>query len=135
MNVEEKTDKERIIVAVDDMFFAAKILSTAEQLGRTVERVKTREQLSAALVKQGPALLLIDLNSTQWDALEVIASCKSLSTPHARRILGFLSHVQVELKGLAEAAGCDVVMPRSAFAQALPAILSGKLPNSSAKHP
>lgn len=131
----EKISDGRIIVAVDDMFFAAKILGAAQNLGRTVERVKTVEQLFASLPTEAPALLLIDLNSAQFDALQLIASLKSQAKYAALTVLGFLSHVQVDLKRQAEAIGCDSVMTRSAFSQALAEILTGQLPKSSAKQP
>jgi hypothetical protein len=38
-------------------------------------------------------------------------------------LIGYLSHVQGELKVQAQEAGCDMVMPRSAFSQNLPQIL------------
>jgi hypothetical protein len=38
-------------------------------------------------------------------------------------VLGYLSHVQGELKLKAQEAGCDTVVPRSAFSQSLPQIL------------
>jgi len=38
-------------------------------------------------------------------------------------IIGFVSHVQGELKLKAQEAGCDVVIPRSAFSQNLPQLL------------
>jgi hypothetical protein len=38
-------------------------------------------------------------------------------------IVGFLSHVQGELKVKAQEAGCDMVVPRSAFSQNLPSLL------------
>ena len=40
------------------------------------------------------------------------------------RMVGFLSHVQVDLAEQARAAGCDEVMPRSKFTQNLAEILS-----------
>jgi hypothetical protein len=40
------------------------------------------------------------------------------------RVVGFLSHVQTELAAQARAAGCDEVMPRSAFTQNLMTILA-----------
>jgi CheY-like chemotaxis protein len=134
MEAEQKPVHEKIFVAVDDMFFAAKILGTAQQLGRRVERLKSLAELREALEEEIPALLIIDLNSTQFQALEMVEFCKAHPALSAMPILGFLSHVQVELKRRAEQSGCDFVMPRSAFAQTLPEILSGKLPNSSAKH-
>ena len=45
--------------------------------------------------------------------------------PASRKInlIAYLSHVQGELKQQAHAAGCDMVLARSAFSQNLPAIL------------
>jgi DNA-binding NarL/FixJ family response regulator len=40
------------------------------------------------------------------------------------KVIGFLSHVQLDLAAQAQAAGCSEVMPRSAFTQNLAAILS-----------
>ena len=41
----------------------------------------------------------------------------------ATSIIGFLSHLQGDLKLKAVEAGCDTVMPRSAFSQSLPSLL------------
>src|SRR5689334_16648990 len=112
MNEGAKSANDRIIVAVDDMFFAAKILTTAQNLGRQVERVKTPEQLIEALKQGAPALLIVDLNSPHFQSLEAIAALKSQAALSGMRILGFLSHVQVELKRRAEDAGFDIVIPR-----------------------
>ena len=38
-------------------------------------------------------------------------------------VIGFLSHLQGDLKAKAVEAGCDIVMPRSAFSQNLPTLL------------
>jgi CheY-like chemotaxis protein len=131
--VEPKALAGKIIVAVDDMFFAAKILGAAQSVGRPVERVKTSEQLAESAALHPVALLIIDLNSTQFEALEIIARFKANPALAAIPILGFLSHVQIELKRQAEQTGCDYVMARSAFSQRLAEILSGKMPKSSAK--
>jgi len=37
-------------------------------------------------------------------------------------LIGYLSHIQVELKQQAQEAGCDMVLARSAFSQNLPLI-------------
>ena len=120
---------EKILIAVDDMFFAAKILSVAQHLGKTVERVKTATEIEAAITPNLPTLLIIDLNSTKFDAVEIIASLKA-QPQSSMTVLGFLSHVQIDLRRRAEQAGCDYVLPRSAFSQLLPDILSGKMPKA-----
>jgi hypothetical protein len=38
-------------------------------------------------------------------------------------VIGFLSHVQGDLQQKAHEAGCDMVLPRSAFSQNLPQLL------------
>jgi PleD family two-component response regulator len=131
--VEQNALQGKILVAVDDMFFAAKILGAAQSVGRQVERVKTKEQLAESASNGALALLIIDLNSAQLNPLEVIASFKSNPALAAIPIVGFLSHIQIELKRRAQELGCDYVMARSAFSQTLPEILSGKMPNSSTK--
>ena len=120
---------EKILIAVDDMFFVAKILSVAQNLGKTVERVKTATEIEAAVTAEMPTLLIIDLNSTKFDAVEIIGSLKA-QPQSAMAVLGFLSHVQLDLRRRAEQAGCDYVLPRSAFSQLLPDILSGKMPKA-----
>ena len=42
-------------------------------------------------------------------------------------VLGFYSHVDVETKNRAEAAGVDVVIPRSRMARELPGLVAGLL--------
>ena len=44
-------------------------------------------------------------------------------TEKGTSIIGFLSHVQGDLKQKAHEVGCDMVLPRSAFSQNLPQLL------------
>ena len=115
----------KIVVAVDDMFFAAKILNAAQNVGRDVERVSSLEALEESVAKQTPALLILDLNSSRLQPIATIKTLKAKQALASVPILGFLSHVQIELKRQAEAAGCDLVLPRSAFSQRLAEILAG----------
>ena len=117
----------KIVIAVDDMFFAAKILNAAQNVGRDVERVSSLEALEESLAKQTPALLILDLNSSRLQPISTIKTLKGKQALASVPILGFLSHVQIELKRQAEAAGCDLVLPRSAFSQRLAEILAGGL--------
>ncbi|MEW6127642.1 MAG: hypothetical protein AB1757_11450 [Acidobacteriota bacterium] len=118
---------ESILVAVDDMFFAAKILATAKTLGKTIERVKSTAEIQNYLDQKSPSLLLIDLNATKFDAIDLIRAIKADKRLEKPFIVGFLSHVQVDLKNRALEAGCNVVMPRSAFSQKLAEVLNGNI--------
>jgi DNA-binding NarL/FixJ family response regulator len=119
-------EKERVAILVDDMFFAAKINSAASACDRQIQRIRTREELEG-LVGNPPAMLIIDLNSDRLDPLETIEFFKSRPELSAVPLVGFVSHVQTELIRGAQAAGCDHVLPRSAFTQMLLDIVSGNL--------
>jgi DNA-binding NarL/FixJ family response regulator len=116
----------RVAILVDDMFFAAKINGAAAECGRSIERIKSREQLEA-LIANPPALVIVDLNSDRIDPLEAIRFFKSRSELSSAPVVSFVSHVQTDLIRAAQAAGCDLVLPRSAFTQMLVEIVSGDL--------
>jgi DNA-binding NarL/FixJ family response regulator len=125
-------ERDRVAIVVDDMFFTAKINGAAAECGRQIERVKTREQLDG-LAANPPSLVIVDLNSDRFDPLETIAFFKSHAVLSAVPIVSFVSHVQTELIRRAQAAGCDYVLPRSAFTQMLPQIVAGNLASIRAK--
>jgi CheY-like chemotaxis protein len=116
---------DKVIVVVDDMFFAAKINSAANIARRQIERVKSREHLEQEVSGYFPSLVIIDLNSNRLDPLQTIEFFKSRPELNSIPIVGFVSHVQTELIRLAQSAGCDYVLPRSAFSQLLPEIIAG----------
>ena len=119
-------EKDRVVILVDDMFFAAKINGAALECARQIERIRSRDQLEG-LVERPPAMVIIDLNSDRLDPLETIGFFKSRAELSSVPIVGFVSHVQTELIRGAQAAGCDHVLPRSAFTQKLLDIVSGNL--------
>jgi CheY-like chemotaxis protein len=119
-------NKETVAVLVDDMFFAAKINNAASACGRVVYRVKSRDQLEG-LVANPPSLIIVDLNSDRLDPLEAIPFLKASAELGHVPIVGFVSHVQTELIRNAQTAGCDYVLPRSAFTQLLAEIVAGNL--------
>lgn len=114
------------MILVDDMFFTAKINGAAAECGRYIERIKTREQLEG-LGANPPSLVIIDLNSDRLDPLETIAFLKSNAQLSAVPIVSFVSHVQTDLIRAAQAAGCDYVLPRSAFTQMIDEVVAGNL--------
>jgi CheY-like chemotaxis protein len=112
----------RIVVAVDDLFFLAKIRETARQLKVPIELAKTDRELLEKL-EPPPALIILDLNSTGLKPLPTIGKLRHKQELKKTPIIGFLSHLQADLKLKAQEAGCNLVMPRSAFSQNLPGLL------------
>jgi CheY-like chemotaxis protein len=115
----------RIFAFIDDLFFMAKIQETARKLNVKVEFVKTEKDLIDRLHQNGeekPSLIIFDLNNANAKPLTLIPKLKS-KMKKGTSIIGFLSHVQGDLKQKAHEAGCDMVLPRSAFSQNLPQLL------------
>ena len=115
----------RIFAFVDDLFFLAKIQETARKLNVKVEFVKTEGDLQERLKENGeekPSLIIFDLNNANAKPLTLIPKLKS-KLKKGTSIIGFLSHLQGDLKQKAHDVGCDMVLPRSAFSQNLPNLL------------
>lgn len=115
----------RIFAFVDDLFFLAKITETARKLNVKVEFVKTEKEALDRVAQNGdqkPSLIIFDLNNASAKPLTTIPKLKSKLKKHTT-VIGFLSHVQGDLKMKAMEAGCDMVLPRSSFSQNLPQLL------------
>jgi hypothetical protein len=116
----------RIFCFIEDLFFLAKIQETARKLGVRVEFVKGDKEVLARLTDlpeaERPTLLVFDLNNLNAKPMAMIPKFKT-KLKKATSIIGFLNHLQGDLKLKAIEAGCDTVMPRSAFSQSLPNLL------------
>jgi CheY-like chemotaxis protein len=115
----------RIFAFIEDLFFMAKIQETARKLNVKVEFVKTDKDLVEKMQQNGeekPSLIIFDLNNANAKPLTLIPKLKS-KLKKGTSIIGFLSHVQGDLKQKAHEVGCDMVLPRSAFSQNLPQLL------------
>jgi len=116
----------KIFFFIEDLFFLAKIQEASRKLGVKVEFVKGDKDVLARITEAAeadrPALLVFDLNNAAAKPLTIIPKLKA-KLKKSTSIIGFLSHLQGDLKAKATEAGCDSVMPRSAFSQSLPNLL------------
>lgn len=68
------------------------------------------------------------LEETTWDGVDLIVADLDVENPEAlvglgMPVLGYYSHVDVDTRKTAEAAGVDLVVPRSRMARELPALV------------
>jgi hypothetical protein len=116
----------RIFFFIDDLFFVAKIQETARKLGVKVEFIKNDKESLAKLTDveeaDRPALIVFDLNNANAKPMTLIPKLKA-KFKKSTSLVGFLSHLQGDLKAKAIEVGCDSVMPRAAFSQNLPNLL------------
>jgi CheY-like chemotaxis protein len=116
----------KIYFFIEDLFFIAKIQETARKLGVKVAFIKNEKEQVAALTDAAeddrPGLIVFDLNNANAKPMTLIPKLKT-KLKKTTSIIGFLSHLQGDLKAKAVEAGCDTVMPRAAFSQNLPNLL------------
>jgi CheY-like chemotaxis protein len=115
----------QVVALVDDLFFQAKLVETAKQLGVDLRTCATSDALATEIATDTPRLIIVDLNArgNPLDAAGRVAERVRDGGPEIP-VVAFLSHVQVDLAARATEAGFREVMPRSKFTQNLATILA-----------
>jgi DNA-binding NarL/FixJ family response regulator len=105
----------------DDMMFTSRITGTARDLGFEIRIARTQAGLETLIQSQPPAAVIIDLANPGLDLPMFLTAAKA-ANPQTT-IVAYGSHVDSETLKEARKAGCDVVLPRSQFAERLPELL------------
>lgn len=106
------------VVFVADLMLGSKVRETLKALGWEAVFVLSPDRSEAAMA--GPFdLLIADLNDSRLGPMEAIRAAKARSA----RVLAFGSHVDEGSLAAGRAAGADLVVPRSALANQLPALI------------
>lgn len=120
-----------VLAVVPDLFFATKITAVAKTVGVEVGIVPLPllfERCAAA----PPPLVLLDLHAP-GDPPAVVRALKADARTSAVPVIGFYSHVRVDLRSDALGAGIDEALPRSAFVKRLPGLLAGTDPHDATR--
>jgi len=115
--------KKKILAVVDDLLFTVKINDAAKRIGLDVEFLKSEKDVLDKARDDKPMLVILDLNANSMNPVHMIEKLKGNAELKGISIIGFVSHVQGELKQKAQDAGANMVMARSAFSQNLQQIL------------
>ena len=99
----------RILSLSNDLMLGSKVQETLKAAGHEV--------VASASIEE-----------STWDGIELIVADLDLENPEAlvglgMPVLGYYSHVDVETRKTAEAAGVDLVVPRSRMARELPQLV------------
>ena len=113
--------QKKVLAVVSDLFFSVKLTDAAKRSGLSLEFVKEPNDVLEK-AQEKPSLIIFDLNLESAEPLKLIAKLKGKSETKGISLIGYLSHIQGELKQQAQDAGCDMVLARSAFSQNLPQI-------------
>ena len=114
----QKQESKRVLAVVSDLFFTVKLNEAAKRNGLAIEFVKEAGELLEK-AKNRPTVIVFDLNFDAIEPLKLISELKAGPETKGVSLIGYLSHIQGELKQQAQEAGCDMVMARSALSQNL----------------
>ncbi len=114
----------RVVAAVKDLFFVARIRETARLAGVPLDFARTPEALADALAAGGASLVLVDLTATGWDYDALFGALDGVAPRPA--VLAFTTHALAgQTKPLHPR--CDRVLTKETLTQELGDILRGAL--------
>jgi DNA-binding NarL/FixJ family response regulator len=102
----------RVVAVFDDLLLGSNVLGTLRAAGHDAELA------GAADVSPGAAaVLVVDLGAARFDGVALVERLRATGELEATRTLGVYSHVDADTRRRAEAAGFDLVVPRSRMAR------------------
>jgi hypothetical protein len=109
----------RAVAFVPDLLFGSNVIGALKAGGHDPVLVSNPNDLAGAL--SGADVLIVDLTADVEDRIALAAPALGDGPP---RTLAFFSHVERDVRTEAEAAGFDLVIPRSRMARAASELVS-----------
>lgn len=109
----------RAVAYVPDLLFGSNVVGALTAAGHDPVLVSSAGDLEGALA--GADVVIVDLTD---DVPARIAAAGVALGPEPPRTLAFFSHVEADVRVAAEAAGFDLVVPRSRMARAAGQLVS-----------
>jgi hypothetical protein len=106
-----------IAAFIPDLLFGSNVVATLTAAGYDIRLVSTPDGI------EGADALIVDLTV---DAPERIGALPKQRPP----TLAFYSHVEVDVRRLAESAGIELIVPRSRMAREAPALVQRLIANA-----
>jgi hypothetical protein len=110
----------RVAALAPDLFFASKIDAMLRATGHEPRIEPTIDALAAAAREAD--VVIVDLHAEDAEPAEIVQRVAG------KPLLGFYSHVEVEVRRRAEQAGFSLVVPRSRVARELPQLIDDLTP-------
>ena len=102
-----------VVALFDDLLLGSNVLGMLRAAGHEVRLAGGAAQAHP----DGAAVLIVDLASAGFDGVAVVEALRAGGELGETRTLGVYSHVDADTKQRAEAAGFDLVVPRSRMAR------------------
>ena len=107
-----------VVAVFDDLLLGSNVLGMLRAAGH-----EARIAGAGAAQPGGADVMIVDLGSAGFDGIAVVEDLRAAGELGATRTLGVYSHVDAGTKRRADAAGFDLVVPRSRMAREGPALV------------
>lgn len=114
---------ERVLIAVPDLLFRSKLRDAARDAGMDTSSTSSPGVVLERARETRPDIVVVDLGDERIEPFDLIRKLKAEPSLSATRVVGFFSHVRIDIRDAAKAAGCDVILPRSAIVSALSGLI------------
>jgi CheY-like chemotaxis protein len=112
----------RVLAVFDDLLLGSNVLGMLRAAGHEADLAG-----GADVHPDEAAVLVIDLAAGTFDGVAIVESLRANGELGSTRTLGIYSHVDADTRRRAEAAGFDLIVPRSRMAREGPALVAGLL--------
>ncbi len=112
----------RVVVFVPDLLFGSNVVGAVEATGHDPVFAADIEAVRREL--PGAGLLIVDLTAEAEERIAAVAQVSASEVP----TLGFYSHVEADVRARAQAAGFELVVPRSRMAREGAALIARLTP-------
>jgi DNA-binding NarL/FixJ family response regulator len=102
----------RVVAVFDDLLLGSNILGMLRAAGHDAALSG-----GADVRPDGADLLIVDLGAAGFDGVAIVEALTAAGALEGTRTLGVYSHVDADTRRRAEAAGFDLVVPRSRMAR------------------
>jgi DNA-binding response OmpR family regulator len=110
----------RVLAVFDDLLLGSNVLGMLRAAGHEADLVGGGD-----VHPERAAVLIVDLAAGTFDGVAIVESLRASGELGSTRTLGVYSHVDVDTRRRAEAAGFDLIVPRSRMAREGPTLVSG----------
>ena len=108
----------RVLAVFDDLLLGSNVLGMLRAAGHEADLVGGGD-----VRPDGAAVLIVDLAAGTFDGVAIVESLRAGGELGSTRTLGVYSHVDADTKRRADAAGFDLVVPRSRMAREGPQLV------------
>jgi CheY-like chemotaxis protein len=115
----------RVVALVPDLMFGSRVVSMLEAAGHEVTLTPHEDEARAET--EFADVLVVDLTTDAVDGTRLVDSMAAGGELHGKRSLAFYSHVEADVRERAQAAGFDLVVPRSRMNREGAALVEGLL--------